>query len=168
MPCCLPRGFPRRTSPRCTPRASPRAPRPVPRADRDLLYDAPMSRLSYDPVEGARRYWLEQGWDDAAAGVGALAVLRLHGLAGWVSWLFIHIAFLTGYRNRVGAVLTWWVAFTRDRRRDGCCGARATRTPRAPQVGPSRPSQGTFSSRRRTPSMGAVSMKRSAVSFLVR
>ena len=44
--------------------------------------------------------------------------LRLHGFLGWVSWLFIHIAFLTGYRNRVGAVLTWWVAFTRDRRKE--------------------------------------------------
>ena len=44
--------------------------------------------------------------------------LRLHGLAGWVSWLFIHLAFLTGYRNRLGAVLTWWVAFTRDRCRE--------------------------------------------------
>jgi len=44
--------------------------------------------------------------------------LKLHGLAGWVSWLFIHIAFLTGYRNRVGAVMTWWLAFTRDRRRE--------------------------------------------------
>jgi NADH:ubiquinone reductase (H+-translocating) len=35
-----------------------------------------------------------------------------------VAWLFIHIAFLTGYRNRVGAILTWWVAFTRDSRRE--------------------------------------------------
>jgi NADH dehydrogenase len=44
--------------------------------------------------------------------------LRLSGLAGWFVWLFIHIAFLTGYRNRVGAILTWWVAFTRDVRRE--------------------------------------------------
>jgi hypothetical protein len=35
-----------------------------------------------------------------------------------VGWLFIHIAFLTGYRNRFGAILTWWSAFTRDRRRE--------------------------------------------------
>jgi hypothetical protein len=35
-----------------------------------------------------------------------------------VIWLFIHIAFLTSYRNRVGAVLTWWLAFTRDSRRE--------------------------------------------------
>ena len=44
--------------------------------------------------------------------------LRISGLTGWVGWLFIHIAFLTGYRNRLGAILTWWSAFTRDRRRE--------------------------------------------------
>jgi NADH dehydrogenase len=44
--------------------------------------------------------------------------LRISGFPGWVGWLFIHIAFLTGYRNRLGAVLTWWSAFTRDRRRE--------------------------------------------------
>jgi NADH:ubiquinone reductase (H+-translocating) len=44
--------------------------------------------------------------------------LRLSGLPGWIVWLFIHIAFLTGYRNRLGAILTWWVAFTRDVRRE--------------------------------------------------
>jgi len=35
-----------------------------------------------------------------------------------VVWLFIHIGFLTGYRNRIGAVLGWWFAFTRDIRRE--------------------------------------------------
>jgi NADH dehydrogenase len=44
--------------------------------------------------------------------------LKISGFAGWVGWLFIHIAFLTGYRNRFGAILTWWSAFTRDRRRE--------------------------------------------------
>jgi NADH:ubiquinone reductase (H+-translocating) len=40
--------------------------------------------------------------------------LDFGGFLGWWVWLFIHIAFLTGYRNRVGAVLGWWFAFTRD------------------------------------------------------
>src|SRR5215472_95613 len=45
---------------------------------------------------------------------------RLHfgGFPGWLAWLFIHIAFLTGYRNRVGAILSWWFAFARDIRRE--------------------------------------------------
>jgi NADH dehydrogenase len=44
--------------------------------------------------------------------------LKVGGFLGWVIWLFIHIAFLTGYRNRLGALLTWWLAFTRDIRRE--------------------------------------------------
>jgi NADH:ubiquinone reductase (H+-translocating) len=50
--------------------------------------------------------------------VVAVGRVRFSGLPGWVVWLFIHIAFLTGYRNRLGAVLTWWLAFTRDMRRE--------------------------------------------------
>jgi NADH dehydrogenase len=44
--------------------------------------------------------------------------LQVGGFLGWVIWLFIHIAFLTGYRNRVGALLTWWLAFARNLRRE--------------------------------------------------
>ena len=44
--------------------------------------------------------------------------LQVGGLIGWWIWLFIHIAFMTGFRNRLGAVLTWWLAFTRDVRRE--------------------------------------------------
>jgi NADH dehydrogenase len=44
--------------------------------------------------------------------------LNFGGFIGWWVWLFIHIGFLTGYRNRVGAVLSWWFAFTRDVRRE--------------------------------------------------
>ncbi len=53
-------------------------------------------------------------------GHAVISTRRLHfdGFLGWVSWLFIHIAFLTGYRNRIGAVMTWALAFTRDTRRE--------------------------------------------------
>jgi NADH dehydrogenase len=40
------------------------------------------------------------------------------GFLGWWVWLFIHIGFLTGYRNRIGAILGWWFAFSRDLRRE--------------------------------------------------
>jgi NADH:ubiquinone reductase (H+-translocating) len=53
-------------------------------------------------------------------GRAVVSVGRLHfgGFPGWVVWLFIHIGFLTGYRSRLGAVLSWWLAFTRDLRRE--------------------------------------------------
>ena len=44
--------------------------------------------------------------------------LHFGGFAGWWVWLFIHIGFLTGYRNRIGAILGWWFGFTRDLRRE--------------------------------------------------
>jgi NADH dehydrogenase len=44
--------------------------------------------------------------------------LHLGGFPGWCGWLVIHIGFLTGVRNRVGALLSWWPAFARDVRRE--------------------------------------------------
>jgi NADH dehydrogenase len=40
------------------------------------------------------------------------------GFPGWLVWLFIHIGFMTGYRSRLGAVLSWWLAFTHGMRRE--------------------------------------------------
>jgi len=44
--------------------------------------------------------------------------VHLSGFIGWWGWLFIHIGFLTGFRNRAGTILSWWFAFTRDLRRE--------------------------------------------------
>jgi len=44
--------------------------------------------------------------------------LHFGGFFGWVVWLFIHIGFLTGLRNRLSAILSWWPAFVRDIRRE--------------------------------------------------
>ncbi len=50
--------------------------------------------------------------------VMSVGKLRLSGFIGWWGWLFIHIGFMTGFRNRFGALLSWWFAFTRDLRRE--------------------------------------------------
>ena len=53
-------------------------------------------------------------------GHAVISAFGLHfgGFLGWVGWLFIHIGFLTGIRNRLGALLSWWPAFVRDIRRE--------------------------------------------------
>jgi NADH dehydrogenase len=53
-------------------------------------------------------------------GHAVISAGRMHfgGFLGWCAWLFIHIGFLTGWRNRAGAVLSWWFAFARDLRRE--------------------------------------------------
>jgi NADH:quinone reductase (non-electrogenic) len=53
-------------------------------------------------------------------GKAVVSAFGLHfgGFLGWWVWLFIHIGFLTGFRNRIGALFGWWFAFTRDIRRE--------------------------------------------------
>ena len=55
-----------------------------------------------------------------ARGSAVVAFGRFHvaGRLGWLAWLFIHIAFLTSFRNRVGAVLSWAITFSRETRRE--------------------------------------------------
>jgi NADH:ubiquinone reductase (H+-translocating) len=50
--------------------------------------------------------------------VVSVGPVHLSGRIGWLSWLGIHLAFLTGYRNRFGAVLSWAIAFSRESRRE--------------------------------------------------
>jgi NADH:ubiquinone reductase (H+-translocating) len=69
--------------------------------------------------------------------------LQVGGFLGWWIWLFIHIAFLTGYRNRVGALLTWWLAFTRDVRRERTFTTQQIQTMRDVYVLPLGPDMGT-------------------------
>ncbi|WP_331737050.1 NAD(P)/FAD-dependent oxidoreductase (plasmid) [Streptomyces canus] len=66
--------------------------------------------------------------------------LHLSGFTGWLVWLFIHLAFLTGFRSRLGAVLSWSVAFATGSRRERAftlpdTDASATRGPTAPPPG---------------------------------
>jgi NADH:ubiquinone reductase (H+-translocating) len=70
--------------------------------------------------------------------------VKISGFAGWVGWLFIHIAFLTGYRNRLGAILSWWVSFTGDGRRERAFTTREVGVVTdvyAPFVPPARPGE---------------------------
>src|SRR5690242_17502278 len=65
--------------------------------------------------------------------------LNFGGFLGWLAWLFIHIGFLTGYRNRVGAILGWWFAFTRDLRRERTFTIDDTPVPSGAYSDPSEP-----------------------------
>jgi NADH:ubiquinone reductase (H+-translocating) len=37
--------------------------------------------------------------------------IRLSGFLGWLTWLFVHLAFLTGFKNRFATIGRWAVAF---------------------------------------------------------
>lgn len=43
--------------------------------------------------------------------VAELGPIRVAGIVAWVLWLFVHLAFLTGFKNRVSTVLHWMISF---------------------------------------------------------
>jgi NADH dehydrogenase len=43
--------------------------------------------------------------------VAKVGWLRVSGFLGWLIWLVVHITFLTGFKNRVGALARWAVSF---------------------------------------------------------
>ena len=45
--------------------------------------------------------------------VADLNFMHLSGLAAWLAWLFVHIIFLVGFRNRLAVLFQWaWAYFT--------------------------------------------------------
>ena len=46
-----------------------------------------------------------------AAAIADFGWLRVSGYPGWLLWLFIHIMFLIGFRNRVSVMLQWAVSY---------------------------------------------------------
>jgi NADH dehydrogenase len=48
--------------------------------------------------------------------VGVIGKLKLHGFIAWLGWLFIHIMYLVGFRNRVLVLIEWaWAYLTYQR-----------------------------------------------------
>ncbi len=43
--------------------------------------------------------------------IGERRNTRVWGFAGWLVWLVVHLTFLTGFKNRVGALFHWMISF---------------------------------------------------------
>ncbi len=46
-----------------------------------------------------------------AAAIADFGWARVSGFAGWLLWLFVHILFLIGFRNRISVMLQWVTAY---------------------------------------------------------
>jgi len=65
--------------------------------------------------------------------VAPLGTLRFSGLPAWLFWLFAHIYFLIGFRNRLMVMVDWaWAYFTYER------GARVVAEPESSPASPPR------------------------------
>jgi NADH dehydrogenase len=43
--------------------------------------------------------------------VALIQGVRLHGFVAWMAWLFVHLLFLVGLRNKLAVVLNWMYAY---------------------------------------------------------
>jgi NADH dehydrogenase len=64
-----------------------------------------------------QRFWYWDKGSMATIGrnkaVADLNFIHFSGLLAWLSWLFVHIIFLVGFRNRIAVLLQWaWAYFT--------------------------------------------------------
>jgi NADH dehydrogenase len=51
-----------------------------------------------------------------AAAVADFGKLHISGFLAWLMWLFVHIMFLVGFRNRLLVLIEWaWAYFTYQR-----------------------------------------------------
>jgi NADH dehydrogenase len=46
-----------------------------------------------------------------SAAVAAIGKLRFSGLAAWLAWLFVHLIFLIGFRNKLAVLLQWTYSY---------------------------------------------------------
>ena len=37
--------------------------------------------------------------------------IRVAGFLGWLMWLFVHLTFLTGFKNRFKTLISWSLSF---------------------------------------------------------
>ena len=79
------------------------------------IYVARTIRRRLGGATGSRPFRYRDLGSMAIIGRGRAVVsfhgLRFGGLLGFLAWLFVHLAFLTGFRNRLAALVAWSWAF---------------------------------------------------------
>jgi NADH dehydrogenase len=72
-----------------------------------------VGRLRGEPPAGPFRYH-DLGTMATISRFRAIATfgpLRASGFIGWLMWLFVHLAVLTGFKNRIAVLANWTIAF---------------------------------------------------------
>ena len=48
--------------------------------------------------------------------VAKIGKLEFGGYVAWLSWLFLHLVYLVGFKNRISTLLSWTITFTSSSR----------------------------------------------------
>ena len=71
-----------------------------------------LNELAVGPEQAARppfRYWDKgtMATIGRSAAVAKIGKLEFNGFSAWVAWLFVHLIFLIGFRNKLAVLLQW-------------------------------------------------------------
>jgi len=74
-----------------------------------------------DGVRGSRpafKYWDKgtMATIGRSAAVAQIGKLKLSGYPAWLAWLFVHLIFLVGFRNRTAVLFQWAYSYFSNRR----------------------------------------------------
>ncbi len=76
------------------------------------------ARVEGTEVPGAFKY-LDKGSMATVAkysGVAKIGPLRITGFIAWVAWLFLHLLYIAGFKQRVSTLLSWMLSFVTNGR----------------------------------------------------
>ena len=51
-----------------------------------------------------------------SAAVASSMGMKFDGFIAWLMWLFVHLLFLVGFRNKIAVILQWFYAYLHYRR----------------------------------------------------
>ncbi|WP_028660401.1 NAD(P)/FAD-dependent oxidoreductase [Nocardioides insulae] len=71
------------------------------------------NRLDGKPSQGPFKYW-DKGSMAIISRFNAVMMvgrIRMTGLLAWLSWLVLHLVYITGFKNRFTAVVHWFISF---------------------------------------------------------
>jgi NADH:ubiquinone reductase (H+-translocating) len=51
-----------------------------------------------------------------SAAVAKVKDLELSGFMAWIAWLFVHLIFLLGFRNKIAVLMSWFYSYIAYRR----------------------------------------------------
>jgi len=51
-----------------------------------------------------------------SAAVAEIGRIRFSGFPAWLAWLFVHLIFLVGFRNKLAVLLQWFYSYCTYRR----------------------------------------------------
>ncbi|MCC6415873.1 MAG: NAD(P)/FAD-dependent oxidoreductase, partial [Opitutaceae bacterium] len=77
---------------------------------RIITREARVARHAAEPTSRPAYAYVDKGsmaTIGRSAAVVELKRLKLHGWPAWVAWLFVHLLFLVGFRNKASVLLSW-------------------------------------------------------------